>query len=345
VGKGIWDAVEYESRRAARKAAGVGAFAHTDRIRTGAAAKVHELLDPLTKAGDTSKFVGQVMREVCITEANPYPTAIAFIMDVTGSNYDAAVDTHAKLPQMQGVLQRTGIPDPQILIGATGDATSDRVPLQIGQFESDNRIDAQIEALYLEGNGGSQRHETYELAAYYLWKHTYLEPYHQQGRKGYAFFVGDEMPYDAVRNDYNTGRLGVHHTLESLTGDRIQADIPTEEVFKGLQEQYEVFFLFQRQGAYREEQILPAWRPLLGENVVILEDPNTVCEFIAGLLAMREGDVDINDVAGVLGNAGFDKDAIASVSKTLAVAAKGGGGPLVTTQGTLDLDGGGADRL
>ena len=31
--------------------------------------------------------------------------------------------------------------DPQILFGAIGDATCDRVPLQIGQFESDNRMD------------------------------------------------------------------------------------------------------------------------------------------------------------------------------------------------------------
>lgn len=347
MGYGGWDSVKYTSAKATRSAAGKSDFDYSDRIRSGAAkTAVHELLDPSRKAGDASPFAGKVMREVCITDEHPNPTAIAIVLDVTGSNYTQAVQVHAKLPQLFGVLQRTaGIEDPQVLIGATGDAYSDHVPLQMGQFESDNRIDAQVEAMYLEGNGGGRRHETYELAAYFLARHTHLEPWHKQGHKGYVFFIGDEMPYDTLRSEFDDGYLNKGHTVYSLIGDKLQADIPTAEVFEELKEQYEVFFLFQEQGAYRESDIMPPWRALLGENAVVLENPDNVCEFIAGLLAMREGGLDLDDVAGALTDAGFDKAAIASVSKTLAVVGAGSGGPVAKTDGSLSIDSGGADRL
>ncbi len=349
MGFGGWDAVTYNSTLSSHRAAGISDFHYSDKIRSGKiAAKANDLLDPLVRAGDTSPFAGKVMREVTISDEHPNPTPAAIVLDVTGSNIRAAHVVHSKLPQLFGVLQRVGgIEDPQVLIAATGDATSDRVPLQVGQFESDNRIDAMVEAMYLESNGGSQRHETYELVAYYLARHTYLEPWHKQGRKGYAFFIGDEMPYDTVKRDFGDA-YGRSHTLESLTGDTLQEDVPTADIFKELQEQYEVFFLFQAQGAYREDQIMPVWRDLLGENALVLEDPNTVCEFIAGLLAMREGGLDEDEVVDALASAGFDPAAIKSASKTLAtVGGSGSGGPVATTEGSLDLGNGdgGADRL
>jgi hypothetical protein len=291
------------------------------------------------------------MREVTISDEHPNPTPIAIILDVTGSNIAAARAVHAKLPQLFGLLQRKGyVEDPQILIGATGDAYSDTVPLQIGQFESDNRIDDMVEAMYLEGNGGGQRRETYEVAAYYLANHTYLEPWHKQGRRGYAIFIGDENFYDVVAKDFSKGAHGFYrsdHTLESLTGDTVEADIPSSEVWESLKEQYEVFFLFQEQGSYRAKDILPQWHEVLGENAVSLADPNTVCEFIAGLLGMREGGLDIDEVSEDLKDAGFDVNAIANVGKTLALVGAGGtGGVVAKTEGSLGVDDStGTDRL
>lgn len=338
MGGGNWSKVSYEDNAAAAAAAGRPTFAHTANIASGrTAAKAHDLLNPLTKAGPTSPFADQVMREVTISTEHPNPTPVAVMLDVTGSNIEAARVVHSKLPQLFGLLQRKGYAeDPQILIGAIGDAYSDRVPLQVGQFESDNRIDAMVEAMYLEGNGGGQTHETYELGAYFLAYHTYLEPWHKQGRKGYAIFIGDEMPYETLRRNF--GNYGyTRHTVESLTGDTLEADLDTKAIFDKLQEQYEVFFLFQKQGMYQEETILPAWRELLGERALVLEDPAAVCEFIAGLLAMMEGGFDFDEVEADLRAIGANASAIRAAGKALATVGSAGG-RVATVDGSLATD-------
>ena len=58
------------------------------------------------------------------------------------------------------------------MFGAIGDATCDRVPLQVGQFESDNRMDDDLGRIVLEGGGGGQQTESYELAMYFMARHT-----------------------------------------------------------------------------------------------------------------------------------------------------------------------------
>lgn len=350
MGGGSWSDTTYTNNVRAAAAAGRSTFDYTDQIRSGStSAKAHELLDPLTKAGPTSPFAGKVMREVTISDEHPNPTAVAVILDVTGSNIGAAHVVHSKLPQLFGLLQRKGYAeDPQILIGAVGDAYSDQVPLQVGQFESDNRIDAMVEAMYLEGNGGGQVHETYELGAYFLARHTYLEPWHKQGRKGYAIFIGDEMPYDTLRRKFDGQYNYSNHTLESLVGDTLEADLSTKQIFEELQEQYEVFFLFQAQGSYPAAKILPAWRELLGERALVLDDPSAVCEFIAGLLGMLEGGYDLDEIEDDLKAIGADATAIRAAGKALATVGGGSGGAVATTDGSLPDDfqsGGDTNRL
>lgn len=339
MGYGSWSDPTYRANTSAAAAAGRSTFDHTKKIKTGAKkAGAHELLDPKAKAGSGSPFAGTVMREVTISDEHPNPTAIAIVLDVTGSNIAAATVVHAKLPELFGILQRKGyVEDPQILIAAIGDAFSDAVPLQVGQFESDNRIDAMVEAMYLEGNGGGQRSETYELGAYFLARHTYLEPFHKQGRKGYAIFIGDEMPYDMVHRNYGRGGYGVDHTLESLIGDTLEADISTEQIFEELKEQYEVFFLFQKQGAYDEREILPSWKKLLGERALVLDDPTAVCEFVAGLLGLLEGGLDLEEIKEDLKAIGADASAIKAAGKALATVIGRGVG-VATTDGVLPIN-------
>ncbi len=286
------------------------------------------------------------MREVTISTEHPNPTPVVIVLDVTGSNIRSARVIHAKLPQLLGALQRIGgIEDPQIMMVFVGDAYCDDIPLQVGQFESDNKIDEMIENAILEGGGSpglTECHESYELAAYFLWKHTHLETVEKQGRLGYVFFLADEKNYDKVTNDYaGYGRFrSVTHTLDSLMGDVLEQDIPTTTVYKGLHEQYNVFHILPPH-SYEAKVIQPDWRKYLqiAERSVVLDDADVVCEFIAGIMAMAEGGLDEDEVVDALTSAGFDPAAVASASKTLSKVGGGGGGggAVAKVDGTLDL--------
>jgi hypothetical protein len=101
------------------------------------------------------------MRESRDCAEHPRSLAIAVLFDVTGSMGAVPRVLQAKLPQLLGLLLRKGYAaDPQIMFGAIGDASCDGAPLQVGQFESDNRMDDDLGRILLEGGGG-QKTESY----------------------------------------------------------------------------------------------------------------------------------------------------------------------------------------
>src|SRR5690606_25380328 len=72
------------------------------------------------------------------------PTPIVVAMDVTRSRGDDTRIIYAKLPMFIGQIELKGyVPGAAISFCAIGDATAgDKAPIQIGQFEADNRLDA-----------------------------------------------------------------------------------------------------------------------------------------------------------------------------------------------------------
>ena len=87
------------------------------------------------------------------------------------------------------------------------------VPLQVGEYESDNRIDENVEKLVLEGGGGGQITESYELGLYFMARHTAIDCFEKRGKHGYCFIIGDEMPYPKVRKTH----------INKLIGDGLEA--------------------------------------------------------------------------------------------------------------------------
>jgi hypothetical protein len=348
MGYGSWSAMSYSAASATRAAAGIDDMHYNDDYSKGKVTGVSPVLDPTSKAGPTSPFAGTVMREVAISTEHPNPTPVAIVLDVTGSNYNSARIIHAKLPQLLGALQRIGgIEDPQIMMCFVGDAYCDRIPLQVGHFESDNKIDEMLENAVLEGGGSPGRievHESYELAAYFLAYHTSLETVEKQGRKGYVFFIADEKNYEQVTNDYGSyssyHRGGAGHTLDSLIGDRIEADIPTTTVYTKLHEQYNVFHIMPPH-SYSPAEIQPDWRKYLEipERSVVLDQADVICEFIAGIMAMAEGGLELDEVGSALTDSGFDPVAVAAAGVALAKVGGGdSGGTVAKTEGSLGLD-------
>lgn len=349
MGGGSWSVGSYTAKVSSAKAAGKPIFGHSAAVRAGKASTVHDLLNPVQVAGPNSPFAGTVMREVCMTDEHPDPTAIQIWLDVTGSNISAAKRVHAKLPNLQAYLKDGDFcADPQINVGAIGDATSDNYPLQWGQFESDNRLDDQIAAVILEGAGGGQMCETYELGAYMSARHVHLEPYELLGKKGFVFFFGDEKPYDAIRRDYSRYHWGDRNiTLKSLTGDDVEEDIQTAQVFAELQRKNHVFFLFQKQGAYDAAEITPTWEKLIGaENVIVLDDPDASVEAIAALIARFERGFDGDATKAAMLAAGGSSKSVGTALKAIArIAPTTGNTGVATVSGDLGTTNGGADRI
>src|SRR5882757_7308604 len=153
MGSGYWSTNVYDAAERYRAAAGTGAFAYSDHVTSSPRAdwRAHQSLDPH----------GLTLRESRDSDEHPNSLAISVLFDVTGSMGGVPRVLQTKLPDLFGLLLRKGYTEhPQILFGAVGDATCDRVPLQLGQFESDNRMDDHLGNILLEGGGGGQMTES-----------------------------------------------------------------------------------------------------------------------------------------------------------------------------------------
>jgi hypothetical protein len=294
MGSGRWSTDVYTAAENFRAATGQSAFAYSD----SGARQAHPELDPQ----------GVFMRESRDSDEHPMSTPIVVMFDVTGSMGNVPRVLQTKLPQLLGLLTRKGYAiDPQIMFGAIGDATCDRVPLQVGQFESDNRMDEDLSRIVLEGGGGGQKRESYELAMYFLARHVVMDSLVQRQRKGYLFLIGDELPYRKVKPK----------EVQRVIGDDLREAIPVESIVAELQRKFEVFFILPAAAGYGgDREVLDTWRALLGQNVLELDDLDAVCETIALTVGLGEDNVDLDE--GLDDLAAYGSAATGSVAGALA---------------------------
>jgi hypothetical protein len=300
MGSGIWSTDVYDAADRYRRATGASAFAYSD----SGARTVHPALDPR-----------DVIRESRDSAEHPQSLAISVLFDVTGSMRRVPRVLQRKLPQLLGLLLRKGYArDPQIMFGAIGDATCDRVPLQIGQFESDNRMDDDLGRIVLEGGGGGQMTESYELAMYFMARHTSIDCYEKRGRRGYLFIIGDETAYPSVKA----------REVRALIGDELTESVPLRRIIAEVRQKYDTYYLLPAGAAYSgNATVLGFWRDLLGQNVIELDDLDAVCETIALTVGLGENAIDLDQGLRDLDQVG--SGATRTVSKALAVVGGAGG--------------------
>src|SRR5262249_40005143 len=158
----------------------------------------------------------------------------------------------------------------------------DVAPLQVGQFESGNEVEDDLSRLYLEGGGGGQKMESYELSLYFLARKTDLDCLEKRGQRGYAFIIGDELPYQRIKR----------REVEHFFGDKLPEDIPLEKIVAEVCKKSELFFILPNMTSYyNDPEILETWRGLLGQNVLRLPDPALISETIANTIGLAEGTV------------------------------------------------------
>ncbi|MGH3152167.1 MAG: hypothetical protein ACRDOB_15775 [Streptosporangiaceae bacterium] len=318
MGSGRWSTNVYDAAARFRAATGASAFAYSD----SGAARTHPDLDPL----------GVPVRESRDSAEHPRSVAIAVLFDVTGSMRAVPRALQAKLPQLLGLLLRKGYADAQIMFGAIGDATCDRAPLQVGHFESDNRMDNDLGRILLEGGGGGQKTESYELALYFMARHTDTDCYRKRGRRGYLFIIGDETAYPRVKPA----------EVRQVIGDELGQPLPVAALMAEVTAKWDTYYILPAGASYvGDAQVLGFWRNLLGQNVIELSDLDAVCETIALTVGLGEDAISLDDGLADLSDVGSAAGPV--VSKALAVISAGSAS-LELTAPPDDLDGASGNR-
>ncbi len=314
-----WSTDAYEEAARLRKRSGKSDFAYSDATRASGKWAVHPTLNPF----------GVKFRESRDSDAHPRSNAIAVFFDETGSMKQIPHVFQKKLAELMSLLLVKGyIQDPQILFGALGDAVSDHVPLQVGQFESGVEMDEQLRNVILEGNGGGTSEESYELALYFLARHTSIDCWEKRGRKGYAFLIGDEKAYPTVNKQQ----------VAKLIGDDLAENIPLRQIIAEVQQRYHLFFIFPTNASYAADGPNPAfWQELLGQNLLFLDDENAVSETIALTIGLTENAINLASGEEDLVSAGASKGSIASAKKALQVYAGGTNGVAASGEALPDL--------
>ncbi|HEU5231198.1 MAG TPA: hypothetical protein VFU49_25475 [Ktedonobacteraceae bacterium] len=314
MGSSSWSTDAYEEAARVRKAAGTSSFAYSSAARSSGAWTIHSTLNPY----------GVKFRESRDSDTHPRSNAISVLFDETGSMGHIPHVFQEKLGELMHVLLTKGyIQDPQILFGAFGDATCDHIALQAGQFESGVEMDENLRNIILEGGGGGTAHESYELALYFMARHTAIDCWEKRGRKGYLFLIGDEMAYPFVHQQQ----------VEKHFGDKLQENIPLRQIITEVQRRFYLFFIFPRNASYgHDDRIHNFWRDLLGQNFLFLDDEKAVSETIALTIGLTEEAISLAEGAQDLSDAGASQNAIAAATSALQTYASAKS--VATTTGT-----------
>jgi len=209
------------------------------------------------------------------------PTPLVIWVDVTGSMGDWPATIFSKLPYLDHEIKTEYLgADAEVCFGAVGDAHSDRYPVQVQPFTIGTDMTKKLEKLVIEGNGGGQVKESYELAALYT-LHNIETP--NAVEKPIVIFIGDEMAYDKVTVAEAKGHAKV----------KIARQVTTKSIFKSLKEHFSPYVILKQ---YRmaecslNREIEKFWVDLMGrDRIAYLDDAGRVVDVIFGILAKESG--------------------------------------------------------
>jgi len=335
MGAGSWSAATYGATTKTKIASGA-AFGYDRYARTTGTLEPHKLLDPFIVAKG-----GVIESRDSVDHPNSTPIIVG--LDQTGSMGGIPRVVQQKLSELFNLLLLRGyVEDPQIAISAYGDCYCDpiRTTVQFSQFESDNRIDEALDNLLLYGGGGGNGGETM-TGLWYMMNKVETDAWEKRGKKGYAFFVADEIALDLTPEQ-----------IKGFCGDTVERgdkSITVAELAKSIQEKWEVFILLIDNGSARSQGSEKFYKKLFGNrSVLVLEDENSVSETIALAIGVNEGTVDIDEAEDDLRDNGANAVAIRSsvnAVKNAGLAKLGGGGAVVKGGATLNLGGKGTGAV
>lgn len=317
MGGGVWNKDVYDSVTTAKVSKGT-TFAYTASSKRSGVYEAHDDLKVLDEDGRPHT------RESRDSDEHPESTPIVIGFDETGSMGENPAILQRELKSLFGMLIRKDVvSDPQVAIAAYGDTHCDRVPVQMSQFESDNRIDDNLDNVFLEGCGGGNGGETSTALAWYVARHVVTDAWEKRGKRGYLFLIGDESALE-VSSDES------HRFL----GEDEPRSITPEDAFSAASERWDTYFLLIDNMAAKYQGSREKYESLLGaDHVITLETAESAPAVIASVIGLVESTVTADTLATDLAEAGFSSEvALAARNATAGISG-----------GIANVDGGYAD--
>lgn len=211
---------------------------------------------------------------------------LIILTDVTGSMGEWPKWMFSKLPYLELEAKEYLGDDLEIAFGAIGDAYCDSYPLQIRPFTSGTDLKTRMEELIVEGGGGGQIQETYEIGGCYC-VHNVLMP---NAIRPILIIIGDEKPYPFVTPEM----------AKEVAGVTLEKRLETKTVFEQLKERFSVYLIRKPYHtgdgdgmSATDKEIRRQWAELLGEDHICdLPDAQRVVDVIFGILAQETGRIE-----------------------------------------------------
>jgi hypothetical protein len=240
------------------------------------------------------------VRESVDSVDNPNSRPIMVFMDATGSmgHIPQYMATTGIGEVMANILKYQPVVDPHVLIGVFSDAKGDTNPLQVAQFEADNRIAEQAVQFKL-GGGGQQDSESYDYPWLFAATMTKTDAWDKRGQKGYLFTMGDEPAPQRINTPYE---------LRAVFGDKFNRDYTSAEMLQLAREKWIVFHIVIEEGSRGSTpQTARTWKELMGPNCLFLDKSENLAQLITATIAYTEGNMSMDKI---LENAGSAKSSV-----------------------------------
>lgn len=224
-------------------------------------------LDPLMN------IKGKV-RESCDSEEHPKSYPIIIGLDVTGSMGRVPENLIKEaFPEIMKTVMEKGVEHAQICFLGIGDHYSDDAPIQVGQFEtSDELTEKWLKAIYIEGGGGGNNGESYQLAWYFAAFHTKIDSFEKRGIKGTLITIGDEPCHGAIQGN----------VLRELFGEG-EGEMLTSELLKDVQKKWDIYHINVNDYSSDHYESPRKWHDLIGDRLLLSESMES--KEIGGILS------------------------------------------------------------
>lgn len=214
---------------------------------------------------------------------SPKSTPVIIGFDVTASmGYLAKeIATNSLNNMITTILNNKAVKDPQVLCAAIGDVKTDRYPLQVTQFESDIRMVKQLMKLCLEGGGGGNGGESYNLLWYFASRHTDTDCFEKRHEKGILFSIGD----DKCHADLSKTEIA------KAFGDNVPYTLSNEELIREVSLKYDIFHLYIENDNASDKEVFRYWNEMLpGRSAPInKKDIRLLADLIVAIMLVNGG--------------------------------------------------------